>query len=95
MDNNARDTENNNNSKKDEVKRIIVNGREKTWEGKKISYEDIVILAFESFDQSENISYTVTFSRRADKEEHGSMIKGDSIPVKEGMIFNVTKSNRS
>lgn len=73
---------------------IIVNTREKTWTEKKISYEQVVELAFGSYSEDENIVYTVTYKKGEEKHE-GSLVSGQSVPVKGGMIFNVTKTNKS
>ena len=74
---------------------IIVNTREKTWDKKEISYEEVVVLAFGSYSSDENIVYTVTFSRGPESHHEGSLVKGDSVKVKKGMIFNVTQTNKS
>ncbi len=74
---------------------IIVNAREKTWIKKEISYEEVIVLAFGSYSSDENIVYTVTFSRGPESHHEGSMVKGDSVRVKNGMIFNVTQTNKS
>lgn len=74
---------------------IIVNTREKTWSKGEISYEEVIVLAFDSYSNDENIVYTVTFSRGHESHHEGSMIKGDSVKVKKEMIFNVTQTNKS
>jgi hypothetical protein len=73
---------------------IIVNAREKTVVGKEISFEDVVKLAFGSYEQNPDIVYSVSYSKGEDKKE-GTMTPGSSVKVKEGMNFNVTKTNRS
>ncbi len=82
------------NEKKHGVK-IIVNAREKEWEKEKISYEEVVELAFGPLTPDENIVYTVTYSKGPDGHHEGSLVRGQSVPVKNGMIFNVTKTNKS
>ena len=74
---------------------IIVNAREKKWYDKKISFEQVVVLAFGIFENNGNTSYTVTYKRGEDKKPEGSMVIGDTIPVKDKMIFNVSKTNKS
>jgi hypothetical protein len=74
---------------------IIVNSRPRTWSEKEISYKEVVILAFGSYSESENIIYTVTYSKGEDSKREGSLLKGQSVKVKEGMIFNVTQTNQS
>jgi hypothetical protein len=74
---------------------IIVNAREKKWLEKKISFEQLIVLAFGVFENNESTSYTVTYKRGEDKKPEGSMVIGDIIPVKDKMIFNVSKTNQS
>lgn len=73
--------------------KIIVNGREKVVTGKSISYDDLVVLAFGSIDP-ETI-YTVTFKHGAPSQREGSMVAGDVVKLKCGMIFNVTPTRKS
>lgn len=73
---------------------IIVNTRERTWSEKHISYDQVVELAFGTNSNDESIIYTVTYMKGEDKHE-GTLVKGRSVPVKDGMIFNVTPTNKS
>jgi hypothetical protein len=74
---------------------IIVNTREKTWDKKEISFEEVVILAFGSYSNDENVVYTVTYFRGEKSHHEGSLVKGQSVSVKDEMIFNVSQSNKS
>lgn len=72
---------------------IIVNTRKKKWnDAEKLSYEQIAEMAFGSCSDDENTVYTVTYLNGHKK---GSLVKGKSIKVNDGMIFNVTQTNRS
>ena len=82
-------------NKPDRKVTIIVNGRKKIWEKKEISYEEVIVLAFGSYTDDPNIVYTVTYAK-GDKPKHeGSLNKGESVKVKDGMIFNATQTNKS
>ena len=74
---------------------IIVNGREKVVVDKKISFTQVVELAFGTTAIDENTIYTVTYSKGEDKKSKGTMVKGDTVTVKSGMIFNVTATDKS
>ncbi len=74
---------------------IIVNGREKIWTEQDISFDQVIILAFGSISPDPNVVYTVTYKFIDGDRRGGSMVKGDSIKVKKGMIFNATSTNRS
>lgn len=72
---------------------IIVNGRPREATGQKISYTQVVQLAFPNDQRSENIEYTVAYADPHGKD--GTLVDGQEVHVKEGMVFNVSKTNRS
>ena len=74
---------------------IIINGREFEVEKKKISFEEVVSLSFEEYSPNENTAYTVSYSKGEDKKPKGQIVAGDNVMVKEGMIFNVSRTNKS
>ena len=81
---------------KDKEVTIIVNTREKNWDKhEKITYEQVVGLAFGTYSDDENIVYTVTYSQGDNLNKEGSLVKSESVKVKEGMIFNVTQTDKS
>jgi hypothetical protein len=83
-------------SKEKEVKvTLIVNGREKTWNQRTITFEQVVKLALGSYDGNPNKVYTVTYDRGPHENPEGAMVKGDKVFVKNKMIFNVTATDKS
>ncbi|MGB3870860.1 MAG: multiubiquitin domain-containing protein [Flavobacteriales bacterium] len=74
---------------------IIVNGTPYEWGKHKICFEDVVTLAYGAHDPNPNIVYTVTYDRGPKKNPEGSMVKGDCVRVKDKMIFNVTRTDKS
>ena len=74
---------------------VVVNGREKSWTEKTISFEQLVILAFGSYDNNPNKVYTVTYDKGPNENRAGSMVVGDKVFVKNKMIFNVTATDKS
>lgn len=74
---------------------IIVNGRPKPWPKKLISFEEVVVLAFGSYNNNPNVCYTVTYSKGHHSKPEGSMVKGQEVKVKRKMIFNVTATDKS
>ena len=77
---------------------ILVNGQDKllTIGTKRISYDEVVALAYpDQGDNGVNIIYTVSYSNGHDKNPKGNLAKGKSVFVKEGMIFNVSRSDKS
>jgi len=74
---------------------IIVNGRQKTYAEKEISFEQVVELAFPNHHTEPEFEYTVTYSKGHDDKKEGTLTAGHSVKVKDGMIFNVTETNKS
>ena len=74
---------------------IIVNTREKRWNKKAISYEQVVVLAFGTCSEHPDTVYTVTYTKGPEHKRDGSLVKGQSVKVKNGMIFNVSQTNKS
>lgn len=74
---------------------IIVNGEEKEVKKEKISYEEVIMLAFESYNDSEDIAYTIMYFRGNNEKPNGFLLKGQEVNIKKEMKFNVSKTNRS
>jgi hypothetical protein len=74
--------------------RIIVNLKEKSWYVKKISYDDVVKLAYPDYDPTKK-SYTVKYTDGPKRNPEGSMSAGDIIYIKNKMTFHVTATNKS
>jgi Multiubiquitin len=72
---------------------IIVNGREKVVTKKEMSFAEIVALA--NLPSGPNIVYTVTYRRGEGNKPEGTLVEGDSVKIKEGIIFNVTATDKS
>lgn len=77
---------------RDKEFQIIVNGRPKTVTEKFLSFVDVVKLAFGEFKECSNQIYTMTFKKG---RKEGSLVLGDEVRIKEGVIFNVTATNKS
>jgi hypothetical protein len=71
---------------------IVVNGREKKVAKEDISFEEIVALS--GLPSNPNTIFTVTY-RRGHGNKEGTLVEGESVKVKEGMIFNVTATDKS
>ncbi len=75
--------------------KIIVNAREKKWEKKKISYDQVVKLAYSVPPTGRCIVYTVTYYNGPRANPEGTMLNGDKVKVKDGMVFNVQYTDKS
>ena len=74
---------------------IYVNGQEKTVTTKTVTYEQIVKLAFPNPITGQNIIYTVGYEDGPHKNPSGSLMPGGTVYVKDGMIFDVTPTDKS
>ena len=75
--------------------KIIVNAREKLWNQHSISFEQIIELAFGSYDNNPNRGYTVTYCKGPKPNNEGIMVKGSVVDIKNNMIFDVTATDKS
>lgn len=75
---------------------IIVNGTEHDWPDKKISYEEVVGLAYDGNPPSgENITFTVTYFKGQSGQEGFLNPESKPVNVRKGMQFRVKHSTRS
>ena len=74
---------------------IYVNGEQKVVTAKRLSFEEIAKLAFPIPPVGDNILYTVSYEDGPPPNRQGSMKEGESVSVKNGMIFNVTATDKS
>ena len=74
---------------------LIVNGRKKPWNEKIITFEQVVVLAFDIYDPNPNRVYTVTYAKGPHENPEGAMVRGEKVYVKNKMIFNVTSTDKS
>lgn len=74
---------------------IIVEGTPHQWEKKKISYAEVVTLEVPDYAHHPDITYSVTFTNGPNNRPEGDLAKGESVKVKDGMIFNVSETGQS
>ena len=74
---------------------IIVNGRPQEVEPGKLCFDQLVELAFNPVPTGEFICFTVTYRRGPRHKPEGTLLEGDCLPIKPGMVFNVTATDKS
>lgn len=74
---------------------IIVEGAPHEWPKQKISYEEVVTLEVPDYAQHPDINYAVKYKRAHGNKPEGILVKGDSVKVKEGMVFSVSETGQS
>ena len=72
---------------------VVVNGRPKQVSDHKLTYLQIVQLAYPDEIPSDQVVFTVTYSNPHGKD--GSATEGDKVVIKDGIIFNVRKTDKS
>ena len=72
---------------------IVVNGRPRVVTVHKLTYWEVVLLAYPDAHQDENVLYTVTYANPHGHD--GTLAEGQEVVIKDGMVFNVGKTNRS
>jgi hypothetical protein len=74
---------------------IVVNGQQKTVTTTTVTFEEIVKLAFPNPPTGQNILFTVGYEDGPHANPAGSLLAGGKVKVKDGMIFNVTPTDKS
>ena len=74
---------------------IIVNTRQKTVTVRRLTFEKLIAIAFPNPPSGPNICFTVTYRNGPRHRPEGSLVEGDKIRVKKGMIFNVSSTDKS
>lgn len=72
---------------------IIVNGRPREVSDHKLTYLQVVQLAFPGEQPTATVVFTVTYSNPHGRD--GSLVEGQDVVIKDGMIFNVRKTDQS
>lgn len=74
---------------------IIINGQPAEVAKDKISFAELVQLAYGHPPEGGSTIYTITYKRGHGEKPEGILVEGESVKVKEGMIFNVTRTDKS
>lgn len=74
---------------------IIVNGRNREVSGKELSFVEVVNLAFDDAVFNDVTVYTITYKRGDGHKPEGTMVEGETVKIKEGMVFNVKRTDKS
>jgi Multiubiquitin len=75
---------------------VIVNGQEKTVTVDALKFDELVSLAYDgSPPTGDNWSFTITYRRGHGNKPEGSLLEGETVNIKKGMVFNVTGTDLS
>ncbi len=74
---------------------IYVNGQKKVVSTKTVTFDRIVKLAYPTPPTGDNILYTISYEDGPPANPQGSLQEGGRVKVRNGMIFNVTATDKS
>ncbi|UPZ17983.1 multiubiquitin domain-containing protein [Flavobacterium humidisoli] len=76
---------------------VIINvaGVNHSWKKPKITFEEVIVLAYGNYNDSPTMVYTVAYEDGPKQNIEGSMIKDSSVFVKNKMIFHATATCQS
>lgn len=74
---------------------IVVNGTPHKWDKIKISFKDVIILAFGQYIDKPTMVYTVAYEDGPKENPEGSMFVGQEVFVKNKMVFHATATDKS
>jgi hypothetical protein len=74
---------------------IYVNGEQKVVITKTVTFEQIVALAFPTPPAGQNVLYTISYEDGPHANPTGSLVTNGKVKVKNGMVFNVTPTDKS
>ena len=74
---------------------IVVNGRRKEVGTNRLTFDEVVRLAFDPPPHGDGVQITVQYTRGPEHKPSGTLVEGQSVKVRDGMEFNVTATNRS
>lgn len=74
---------------------IVINTVEEYVEPGRFSFEELAKLAFPNTEVTPNTEYTVSYRKGPGNKPEGSLIAGESVKLKKGMIFDVSETDKS
>ncbi|MBX5167029.1 hypothetical protein HJB87_26860 [Rhizobium sp. NZLR4b] len=74
---------------------IVVNGEAKETSEIRLSFDEAIALAFGSAPTGPNIVFTIAYRKGPAQNPKGTLVKGETVKIKNGMVFDVTATDRS
>lgn len=74
---------------------IVVNGTPHKWTKEKITFKEVIVLAFGQYIDKPTMLYTVAYEDGPRQNPEGSMFSGQEVFVKHKMIFNASATDKS
>ena len=74
---------------------IIINTVEEYVASRYLTFEELAVLAFPGTQVTPNTEYTVSYRKGPGNHPEGSLIGGETVKLKKGMIFDVSETDKS
>ena len=74
---------------------IVVEGTPHKWPEEYITYEQVVALDVPDYPQNPKITYTVRYKGGPRNKPEGTLSRGGTVKVVEGMVFSVSRTGQS
>lgn len=74
---------------------LIVNGKKRQTDKKRLTFDEVVRLAFDPVPTGPNVMFTVAYRNGPRQNPEGTMKEGSTVKVREGMKFDVTPTDKS
>lgn len=74
---------------------VVVNGRERTVDAEKLTFDEVAALAPTPVPTGENVLVTITYRRGHGSKPEGSLLPGGTVKPKDGMVFVVSATDKS
>lgn len=75
--------------------KIIVNARERIVHTERVTFDEMVLLAFNPRPTGPNIVFTITYDRGPHANPEGTLPENRTVKVKNGMVFDVIQTDKS
>jgi hypothetical protein len=81
---------------KDKTVTVIINGREQDVpKHDDLTFDALIAYAYDNPPTGEFICWTITYRKGHGNKPEGTVTEGSSVKPKEGMVFNVTYTDKS
>jgi hypothetical protein len=74
---------------------VFVNAQKKEVVETRLSFDEVVKLAFPIPPDGSSIMFTIAYRKGPKQNPKGSLVEGQTVRVKNGMVFDVTPTDRS
>ncbi|HWR38070.1 MAG TPA: multiubiquitin domain-containing protein [Patescibacteria group bacterium] len=74
---------------------VVVNAQQKVVRDDVLTYSELIALAFVDPPTGSDVTFTISYRNGPQSNPEGTVVESRSVRVKDGMIFNVTSTDKS